>query len=298
MRRALVPLVIAVLGLLVAGCGGGAVQSGASTAPSLNTLLADMVSATRSQDTAHYELDGKLSLSGSGSDPAFQLLSSQPLKLHLEGDASTSAFSAEGSVSALGNDYSGKLLADQKGLYLELLGTWYGSTELGIDALMRLGRARGGSSQFEPEQALRQHADEVLTGDISDGPTLDGTATWEFKGHLDADGIARVSDEYGQPLDAQEKKALEVLQGPTDFTFDVGKDDHLLRKFELSVALDSGQLSALTSSSSSLGGLSDFDLSLTLELGNWGEPVSISPPSSFKPLSDLAAGLFSGIQNS
>ena len=303
MRRALAPFVVPLLALsLLAGCGGGEPETPTSSAPPLGDLLADTAIATKTQHSASYALDGEVSVEGSSSNPALQLIASQPIQLRLDGGASATAFSASGTVSALGKKYSGEVLADEQGLYLNLQGNWYGSRELGIDTLKRLLRARlsasPGTSQLRTVQQLREHAGEILTGSVSDGPTLDGARTWEFDGHLNAVGIAALSRESGQPLTAQQRETLETLQKNVEVTIDIGKDDDLLRRFDLAIELTSAELERLSSaSSSSLSGLSAIHLSLTLDLSKWGEAVSITPPSSYKPLAGLTQGLFGLVQS-
>jgi hypothetical protein len=313
-RRALLALPALALAFLVAGCGGGGGSGGSSSSkssasagtPSLGTLLGDMVAASKSQHSAHYSIDLTVSVEGTSSNPQLQLLASKPIKLHLDGDASKSALSANGSISALGKDFSAKFLANSSSLYLNVLGTWYGSSKFGLDKLTKYGNKRiapAGTSQLQSEQQLRQHADEILTGTISDGPTLDGVSTWEFKGKLNADGLATLSAQKGKTLTSQQKDVLKVVQDSTNVTLDIGKDDHLIRNFDFGLDLTADQLKTLSqsvgssSTASTLNGLSAVHFSFTLGLSKWGEAVTITPPSSFQPLSALLksfAGLVGG----
>lgn len=304
MRRASLLFLVPLLALCaLAGCGGGGGGGAGSTAapPDLGTLAADTVTATQSQQSAHFALNATISVEGSSSNPLLQLLTSNPIKLGVQGDASPSALTTNGTVSVLGKDLSAKLLADQQGLYLNVLGTWYGSPQLGIDALKQLAQGRmsasPGTSDLQTLEQVRRHADEILTGDVSEGPTLDGVSTWEFTGHLNADGIANLAEQQGQALTPRQQDALKTIEDSLTVTLDTGKDDHLVRHFELTLDLNSDQLESL-SSTSSTSGVSGLHVSLTVDTSNWGEAVSVTPPASYKPLTDLTQGLAGLLQSS
>ncbi|HEX9417336.1 MAG TPA: hypothetical protein VF895_11595 [Gaiellaceae bacterium] len=193
-----------------------------------------------------------------------------------------------------GREFSGKLLAGPNELYAELLGTWYGTKHSGLGTLKQLGQSRlntvPGAQQSSAQQP-RQHADEIFDGTIADGPTLDDADTWEFKGTLDADGIAKLSEQSGQTLTAQQRNALQALQNATNVTADVGKDDHLLRRANVSIDLNSDDLQKLQTTGSQLSGLNALHVSLGIDLGKWGETVTITPPESYKPLPSLTSSL-------
>jgi hypothetical protein len=297
-RRILLALVLSVA---LAGCGGGGGTAPSAPKPSLRTLFTRAASAASSKHSAHYVLDVTVSVETSNpvQNALVQAFFANPIKLHLEGDASAKAFSADGSVSISGRDFSGKLLAGPDELYAELLGTWYGTKQSGIGSLTQLGRSRlnnvPGAQQTSGRQ-LREHAEEILSGTTSDGPTLEGANTWEFEGTLDSSGLARLSSQNGQALTARQQDALRALQDATELTIDIGKEDHLLRKFELTLGLGRDGLKKLGPlSSTSLHGISALHASLGLELGKWGEAVAITPPESYKPVTNLTSYLGLGV---
>ncbi len=298
MRRILLALALT---LALAGCGGGGSTAPSAPAPSLSTLFTKASSATSAKHSAHYALDLTVSVETSRpvQNALLQAFVANPIKLHLEGDVSPKAFTADGSVSVTGRDFSGKLMAGPKELYAELLGTWYGTKQSGIGSLKQLGQSRlktvPGAQQSSARQ-LRQHAAEILSGTISDGPTVDDADMWEFKGTLDANGLAKVSEQNGQALTARQQDALQALQDATNVTIDIGKDDHLLRRADLSIDLGSDDLKKLNQTSgTNLKGISALHISFGIELGKWGEIVTITPPESYKPLTGLTSSFGFGL---
>jgi hypothetical protein len=290
-----------VLLLGLAGCGGGGGSSKPSTpAPSLATLFTNASSATSTRHSAHYAFDLTVSVETSSplKNALLQAFVANPIKLHFEGDASAKAFTADGSISVTGRDFSGKLIAGQNELYTQLLGTWYGTKQSGIGSLLELGRSRlktvPGAKQSSL-QLLRKHAAQILNGTVSDGPTLDGAATWEFKGTFDANGLAKVSEQNGQTLTARQQDALQAVQDATDVTIDVGRDDHLLRRVDLGMDLNSDALNKLKTSGSQLKGISALHISFGIDLSKWGETVTIAPPENYKPLTGLTSSFGLGI---
>lgn len=288
------------LTLALAGCGGGGSSAPSAPAPSLGTLFTKASSATSSKHSAHYALDLTVSVETSSpvKNALLQAFVANPIKLHLEGDASPKAFIADGSISVTGRDFSGKIMAGPNELYAELLGTWYGTKQSGLGTLKQLGQSRlktvPGAQQSSAQQ-LRKHAAEILSGTISDGPTVDDTDTWEFKGTLNAHGLAKVSKQNGQALTARQQDALQALQHATNVTIDIGKDDHLLHRVDLSFDLNSDDLKKLRTSGSSLSGISALHISFAIDLSKWGEPVTITPPDSYKPLTGLTSSFGFGL---
>jgi hypothetical protein len=301
-RTALLCLGAIALALSLAACGGSSDSSSTTTVspatPTLGTLASDVATAQKTQHSAHYDLDASVDIktNGSSTNPSLSILGGKPITLKVSGDASSHDFSADGTVSFGGKSFSGKVLAETGALYLNVLGSWYGSTKLGLDSLKKYGTSTSSSLTGTKLKELQQKAGEALSGTITDGPTLDGTDTWEFNGTINADGIAKLSEEQnGKALTAQEKQSLQVIQDAMTLKFDVGKDDNLVRRADLKLDLPADKLKQLNqgSSSSGLNGVESVNASFTLDLSKWGEPVSISPPSSYKPLAGLL-GLFTG----
>lgn len=274
------------LALALAGCGGVERSASSQPAPSLKTLFAKASSATSAKQSAHYALDLTVSIEATHAlkNALVRALAANPIRLHLEGDASPKAFTGDGSISLMGQEFAGKILAGPSELYVELLGTWYGTKQYGLRTLRHLARRSNA-------QQLWQHADELFEGTISDGPTLDDVDTWEFKGTLDAEGIAKVVAQNGERLTAQQLDALRSLQNATKLTVDVGKDDYLVRRADVSIDLDSDALKKLQRTDPRLSGLTALHVSLGIDLDKWGETVTITPPDSYKPLLGLTSFL-------
>ena len=302
MRRLALPFVLAVLALALAATGCGSSELGSSgsdqAAPAAEgggvpdgaDFLATAVEAGQGLDSAHYILDASVTLTGSSPQLAF--VAQGPITLHLEGDASETAFTAEGSVGFAGQTFTGNLLAGEHEVFLNFMGKWYGTKDAGLaDAAEQ--RADGTvSDPQEAIQAVREHFGDVLTGEVSEGPAVDGVETWRFEGTLNAAGIVGLAQDLGgKDMTAEETAQLQAIADAATVVVDFGRGDSLPRHLEFQLSLGADELAEL-SDGASLDGVESFDMSVTVDLSDFGKDVSFEAPDQFAPFEDLFGQLF------
>ncbi len=282
------------------GCGAGAGgSSGSSTenAPEFGALVSEMLEAAESVKSAHYVVDATLAVESDGevSDPMLSAFAQNPLSIHAEGDVSETAFTASGNVSFLGQTLSGEIMGDENEIYINFLGTWYGSTDAGFaDAAQgELGfEAEGGTPT--PEELLDQ-LDQVVTGEITEGPDVDGAATWRVEGRLNSESIAELAGTYGgETLPAEALVGLDALADATTLVLIVGREDSLPRSFEMTMDLSADDLAEFSDGEAELSGLRAFKLEVTGSLSDFGSQVAYEAPESFEPIEELL-GQFGGL---
>jgi hypothetical protein len=276
----LIPLFLTALAL--AGCGSAQSSGGAAGgAPAPADLAADAVAALEAAGSAHYLVDADVQGNGdAGFDGG----------LHVEGDASTDAFTANGTVRVGGASFSGQVLAGRDELFLNFMGQWYGDRNLGL----------GEADEETPSvDEVRQYFDEVFTGSVGEGPVVDGAATWRFEGKLNPDGFADLTERFdNEDVSEAQRELLRVVAENSRFALDVGQEDSLPRHLEFALELSSEDLATIGDGldASELGDLLDFDVHATLDLSEFGKDVSYEAPADYRPLEDLVDQLFSGLE--
>ena len=311
MRRFALPLVLALLAILLAasGCGGSSssnkssASSGAEPAappPSVGSQSADLLSgsltAVQGVKSAHYALDASVTVktSGGNANPQLAAFTKGPITVHFEGDASSKAFTADGSVGFAGQSFVGKLLLGEHEAYLNLLGQWYGSKDFGLADAQSKGAQSAGTDPQQAIEKIRGQFDNVLTGEVSDGPETDGVATSKWEGTLNVDGIVAVSKELGgQEIPADTLDKLRVVADATKIVTLVGKDDKLPRRFELHIALSGDDLAKLGAGQTAAG-VDSVGVDVTIDLSDYGKQVSFDASAQFQPFSQLL-GAFGGL---
>lgn len=283
MRRFLSAIAFAAMLVVVlgaAGCGAR-FDRPAGDAPAPGDLAADALAALEAKGSAHFVVDVKTTADGYSA--------AAPFSLHAEGDASASAIDVEGSVGMGGLTVSGHVLVDAHHLFIQFMDTWYGEDQGLADALKDAHESHNGASPWNDwatPEGLRQNFSELFTGAVSPGPVVDGVATWQFDGRLNGEGLARLGRRYGDPTPPE---LTEKLAEGSQVVLIVGRDDDLPRRVEFHVKLSAEDLKELAND-----GAANFDA--TLELSDFGKPVEIRSPESFKPLDALFEQLFSGFE--
>jgi hypothetical protein len=289
-RRSLLvlPLVLAVATAL-AGCGTGETSARApaqapSEAPAPGDLAADAVAALERVASAHYALDASFMVdpaddAGGGSPAGGE----QPVELHVEGDASADAGTADITVEASGQRLAAKILVRDTQFYVNFMGAWYGGD------LSKYADARDERRELATPERVRKHFEEVFTGTVQEGPLMDGRPTWSYTGTLDSAGLVRLADEYGRTLSEEERAQLEELARAVELRFLVGKEDALPRRIEVELSLGKSALDR------SFALLDELRASAALRLSDFGKPVEVDPPAEYRPLEELARQLFSGL---
>lgn len=279
-------LIALVVVVASSGCGQR-VAAGSGEAPAPADLAADALASLEAQGSAHFVLDVKSDLNGGNLG----------LGLHAEGDASATAVDASGSLTFGSATFSGRLLADDHQLFLQFMDSWYGETQGIADALRQAKSKDGGNlwDEVATPAGIRRNFDQLFDGDVKAGPEVDGTATWEFNGRLDADGLAAFAQRFDAQATDGEEEMFKALANATRFVLVVGRDDKLPRRFEFSVRLSADQLKEMQESSSpAFDGAENFEA--TLELSDFGKPVEVKAPDQFKPFDALFDRLFSGFE--
>jgi hypothetical protein len=277
---------------LVAGCGGATSESSSpksasADAPSGADLAADAFAAVKEAGSAHFVLDTTLKARG----PAAAMAGEGPVRLHVEGDASSDELAVEAKLDFSGQSFAARVLANRQEFFIRFLNRWYGERDLKLPEQSEEERDRF-QQDFGTPDGLRKHYDDVFTGTVLAGPVLDGVATWEFRGALNLDGIAALAEEYGgDAMKPSERAKLESLAELVHFRFTVGRDDNLPRSYSMDVDLGAGDLDELGQS----GSLDSVDLHIAARLSDFGKDVSYERPAEYEPLEKLFESFFSGM---
>lgn len=269
---------VVVLG--AAGCGAR-FDRGAGEAPAPADLAADALAALEEEGSAHFVADVKTTLAGYSEEA--------PFTLHAEGDASATALDVEGSVGVGGLSLSGHALVDAHNVFVEFMGDWYHEDQGLADALVDARKSYNGASPWDDwatPEGLRRNFGELFTGEVSEGPVTDGVETWLFEGRLNADGLTRLGDRYGEPT---LPKLNEKLAAASHVRLIIGREDHLPRRIEFLVDLSPEDLEELSND-----GAANIDSMLVLS--DFGKPVEIHSPAASKPLDALFEKIFSGFE--
>jgi hypothetical protein len=296
-KEAVRRLLLVTLGLaaLAAGCGSNADRAG-SGAPTPADLAGDATQALFEEGSAHYVLDGSIEAENED-DMDFPT----PITVHLEGDYSAEAMTAEGNVSFPGGNFTGGLIVGPHEFFINVLGRWFGTKEYGIvDAERELGkddpRAAELYRDLQTGDGVRRYFDRVFVGEVGEGPETDGDATWAFEGHLNADGIAGLAAEFGEEEPTgPELEAFRQIADNVHVTLVVGRDDSLPRRFDLDVELTPEDFAALEKADSGFDEHGTVRMDFALVLSDFGKDVEYEAPEKFEPLEKAFEAFFSGM---
>ena len=292
MRRFVSAIVFAatlVVVLGAAGCGQR-FEREAGNAPAAADLAADALVALEDAGSAHFVADLE-SKSPQG------VLGGEGLALHFEGDASKDALDAEGSISFGFGTLSGRVLVGDHELFIQFMNQWYRDHHGLADVVEEARKEQDGKvwNELATPEGLRRNFALLFDGDVKEGPAIDGVATWQFEGRLDADGIVSLSERFGEPTTAEETELIRKVAEASKFVLVVGQDDHLPRRVELAVHVEPEDLGQMENSGyANIEGAEN--LTSTLVLSDFGKRVEIDPPAEFRPLDELFSQLFSGFE--
>ena len=288
MRRA--TAVLAFLAVLVAaGCGAGEPgPGGASKAPAAADLVADAVEALEEVESAHYALgvtiEADLAQAAMGTGP---FGSGEPIRLRMEGDVASEAGTGNLEVDLGGQTLRAELRFDADDLYVRFLGRWYGKRGVELDDE----KAKRRPGDISPNE-IRAHFDEVFTGQVEAGPLVGGAETWEFRGRLNADGLAKLARAFGGEVEPDDLQALREVADAVTVAVAAGRGDRLLRRAEVAVDIGEDELKALEPRAEAP--MRGFRAQATLDLSDFGKDVQVEPPREFRPLEDLVAHFLGG----
>jgi hypothetical protein len=272
--------------LLAAGCGQRFDRPGNAPAP--GDLAADALVALRDAGSAHFVADVKSVAKGA----------ELPFSVHVEGDASTTALDAEGSVTFGGFTLQGHVLAGEHAVFLEFGGRWYGDETQGIaDAFEEAAKEHDGQvwNELATPEGLRRNFGELFEGEVTEGPDLDGVATWQFEGRFDADGVVEFARRFDADPTPEEVEQFRLVAEASRIVLVVGQDDQLPRRLELAVELSDEALQQLGDEAPmNLDSAQSF--TGTLELSEFGKSVELEVPADLRPLDELFEDLFGSIE--
>jgi hypothetical protein len=263
-----------------AGCGQRFDDLGVPQQPSQSALASDALTALKGAGSAHVVLDAK---GGTFSGTTAEV------GVHFEGDVSASALVGDLEVSFPGGTMGAGVIVGEHDAYVRFMGSWYHADSGIKDALKSAGDQNGELLlELTTPTGLGKLFTQLFEGEISQGPDLDRVATWEFAGGLRASAFADLVEEYGHVKLTEHDRALfEKVAVTSHLVVDVGREDHLPRKVELTLEppkdlhFDSEELES-----------SDGAFTVTLELSRFGEDVSFSAPKNARPLDELFGQLF------
>jgi hypothetical protein len=269
-RRLVILLVACGIAATAAGCGMGGSETGDPGAPEPRELAWESFRAAQRAGSVHYSFEAEITADGGS-----------PIRLTFDGALAKGRGQADVTFSGTGQSIAGTLLYDREAFYVRFLGKWYGER---IPPAQR----EKLEQELRSEAAFSGRFDEIFDGTVAAGPVADGVSTWAFNGRLDLDGLVELAEEEGEPLSDEERAQLEELVGSARFTLLVGQADMLPRAFRLDVRGEGLDYSGIA-------GADAGELSVTLSgsFSRWGEPVIITPPSSYAPLDELFGQFFS-----
>ena len=276
-----------VLVLLAAGCGQR-FDRGPGNAPAPGDLAADALAELREAGSAHFVADLKTETEGAA----------LPVAVHVEGDASRTAIDAEGSVTFGGFTVQGRVLAGEHALFLEFGGRWYGDKTQGItDAFEDAQEDHHGQvwNELATPEGLRRNFAKLFEGEVSEGPEIDGSATWKFEGKFNADGVVEFARRFDAEPTPEEVETFRLVAEASHVLLVVGQEDQLPRRLELSVELSDDAVEKLKDEAP-LNFDSTESFSSTLELSEFGKSVEIEAPADVRPLDELFEDLFGSFE--
>jgi hypothetical protein len=272
--------------LASAGCGQRFDDLGAGTPPTEAQLAADALTALEAQGSAHVVVETHAG--------ALVGTNEMQVSARFEGDVSSSALVGDLTLGFPGGTLDAQVAMDEHSLNVRFGGQWYHADAAGIrDALAKANDSSGPLlSELMSASGFGRVFDDLFTGEITEGPVVDGVATWQFDGRLDANAVARYVKQYGQDdLSANDKQLLEKVAETSHVVLVVGQQDHLPRKAELTLEPPKG-----LQFDSDLMRSTSGKFTLSLELSDFGKDVSFEAPKDAKPLSQLADQLFSAFE--
>lgn len=283
---AFVVALVVVLG--AAGCGQRFDRS-PGDAPAAGDLAGDALQALEEAGSAHFVADLKTGPTAESDSASFTV--------HLEGDASGEAVDAEGSVAFGAFTVNGHILVGEHSVFVQVMDQWYGDNTGIADELETAKEQHDGRvwDELATPEGLRRNFAQLFDGQVTEGPTVEGVATWQFRGKFDAAGVVTFAKRFGAALDAREQELFTKVADASTVLLVVGQEDKLPRRVELSVHLSPDELQQLQSSGySSTDGAANFNSSL--ELSDFGKKVEFKQPTDVKPFDQLFDDLFSGFE--
>ena len=297
--RATVALVAAIAcAFSVAACGG--------TAGSAESLLNDTFSGHTQIESGNVNLSFTLGASG-------QSTAAKPLAIQLSGPFENTAagklprFALSLQLSAAGHPLGAGATSTGSALFVQLAGTWFStpaSTYKALQDSYAKATAKASSSKvrstfsslgIEPGHWLSSPT-KVGTATVGGVQTVHLTASIDIPAFLaDVSKLSRAGSSLGlaSPVPGStgslsptviDELAKSIKAAHVDVY--TGRDDHLLRRLEVSATVTGTQQTQAI-----LGGLSSAQIKVLLEFSDLNKPQTISAPANPQPPSQLLPAL-------
>ena len=271
----------------------------AATPPAADALLTRSAAALQKATTFHLDLEAHSTARGDGTLSAAALRKAvQPVDISAHGDLSPTAISIAGKLGAGAQSLAGELRLSGNEVYVNFLGTWYGSKDAKSSS-----KSNGLTVNLDPKQlstALAQLLGNGLDATAKEGPELDGTATWSVTGEFEGPALVKALKKAGLAVTAKDATSLA---GQTSVTVLVGRDDDLPRRLTLVSTLAGADLTSAKSTTGGLvplpaagtKGLKSVSVTVAVELSKFGQKAPFARPATFKPLEAMFDALLGGL---
>jgi hypothetical protein len=320
MRRTvpILTIFVLILALALAAAACGSEEEAAAPAPSptvsAEQLVQQSLEATSEVTSGSFTADLALKVQDDTSkmDPSAQAMIGQGLSVHAAGKSAESPVALDMTVSLgiAGQTLEFAVKAQDDEAWVQYQGKWY---EVDQKTMKGMGvQASPSASPMDQLEALGLDAADLgATFQYAGAQDLNGTQVYRVTAAVDPQKMAdallealsdpAVLKQLGQSPSGDElqkslKENREDLQQFRDSLksataeFWIGVDDMLLRKATMAVALDmTGQTDA------ELQGMSAVNLAGSLTMGEFGEPVTVTPPADALPFEQLMQAVFGGM---
>jgi hypothetical protein len=282
--RALILIALALaLGVAVSACGGGGDDGGEDPQQVLKETFATIPQIT----SGSLDLDLRVESEGDQGGTGEAKLSG-PFQTQ-EGKFPQFKFEGEIQLDSGSGDFSGSggLTSTGQAAFLNVQGTDYEAPQELFDRLVTTYTQIRQTVQVLGSSEALVNASTDLSNEGDED--VDGADTTHISGTLDLQKFADAVLSQAEQTKGVDPSRINRLRaglesvpstiGSADFDVFSGKDDHLLRKLELSLTA--------TAPAASTDGAQSSDLELSLTLSALGEPQTISAPADPQPLANL-----------
>jgi hypothetical protein len=288
LKRLAVPVLLT-SALALAACGAeDPAETTSANTPTPAELLTKAITESTDQTSAAFSMTA--SMTGDTDDPQIKPFLSKPLKAEISGKANAKAVDISGKATVSGQDLQLGVRADEKQSFIQFMNAWYGPDD-GISGATE----KSSTDPAELKQTLlmmRKYANDVLKGKVTEGAEVDGQKTWQFDGTLNPDGIVKVAQAEGEPMDADDQNALRALAPLLKLRFATGQEDGLFRLVGLDFKLSEAQIKTLDALSDGKPfPLKALTVNLEVKVSDYGTPVSIEAPANPQPSEALGGAL-------
>jgi hypothetical protein len=276
--------------LALSACGASS-----TTGPPVGQTLAQALMATANAGhSVKYDLTVDISgQTGASASPALAKFFAHPSSFDISGGLSKDALTATLNASAGGKTSTDEVEVSQHDLYLLVHKQWYADNK-GMGSLSaKAANATSGTSVERAAADVSEFASQVVTGTEVPGPDENG-ATWEFDGKLNVAGFEELTAVRGKPMSAADQKAFGLIAPLLTVEVVTGRADHVLRDIGFTLKADRSQVAALDAAEGkaarSASGVKAIDITVSLSLSGWNQPVTVKPPVSYQPFARLLQG--------